>query len=71
MFFKNSSCRAELGSIRVVRVIRVRHSLAAVYHGLCFHSDNVFLLYKDTKYSAEYDAATLDEQPNAANEMLK
>ncbi len=30
-----------------------------------------FFLYKDTKYSAEYDAATLDEQPNAANELLK
>ena len=43
----------------------------SVYHGLCFHSDNVFFLYKDTKYSAEYDAATLDEQPNAANELLK
>ena len=28
-------------------------------------------LYKDTKYSAEYSAAILDKQPNAANELLK
>ena len=26
---------------------------------------------KDTKYSAEYDAAILDKQPNAANKLLK